>query len=92
MSKNSAKATSPSASASSTMRQRAPEKKATEEPARESRPYTEEQVAGVRKIIAAKKAGNLYGILGLEKNCAENLVKKAYRKVLLIPSEKYQNS
>ncbi len=46
----------------------------------ESRPYTSEQLAGIKKIKAAKARGDLYGVLGLERGCSESEVKKAYRK------------
>lgn len=42
-------------------------------------PYTPEHVAGIKKIRAKK--GDLYGILGLEKDCKDSEIKKAYRKV-----------
>jgi DnaJ family protein B protein 12 len=46
-----------------------------------SRPYTQEQVQGIKRILEKKKDGDLYGIFGLEKGCTENDIKKAYRKV-----------
>ena len=54
-----------------------------EEPAA-SRPFTQDQVQGIKKILSAKKSGDLYGVLGLEKGCNDNQVKKAYRKVFLV--------
>jgi hypothetical protein len=44
-------------------------------------PFTPEQTAVIKKIISKKESGDLYGILGLEKGCNDNEVKKAYRRV-----------
>ncbi|EGF77257.1 hypothetical protein BATDEDRAFT_14248 [Batrachochytrium dendrobatidis JAM81] len=48
-----------------------------------SRPFTDLQVKGIKKIRAFKTKGDLYGILGLEKDCSESDIKKAYRKLAL---------
>ncbi|KAJ3108965.1 DnaJ sub B member 14 [Phlyctochytrium planicorne] len=48
-----------------------------------ARPYTPEQVEGIKKIKAMKGKGDLYGVLGLEKGCEESEIKKAYRKLAL---------
>ncbi|KAI8609669.1 DnaJ domain-containing protein [Chytriomyces sp. MP71] len=48
-----------------------------------SLPFSDAQVAGIKRIRAMKAKGDLYGILGLEKGCAESDVKKAYRKLAL---------
>ncbi|OZJ05543.1 hypothetical protein BZG36_01677 [Bifiguratus adelaidae] len=45
------------------------------------REYTEEQVAAVKRIRAC--GSDYYKILGLEKTCTENEVRKAYRKLAL---------
>ncbi|KAJ3272996.1 DnaJ, sub C member 18 [Terramyces sp. JEL0728] len=61
-------------------RQRKAESTPKEEP---NRPFTPEQVEGIKKIKAHKAKGDLYGILGLEKGCSDNDIKKAYRKLAL---------
>ncbi|KAJ3331526.1 hypothetical protein HDU76_002941 [Blyttiomyces sp. JEL0837] len=48
-----------------------------------SRPFTQEQVDGIKRIKAVKAKGDLYGILGLEKGCSDADIKKAYRKLAL---------
>ncbi|KAJ3039556.1 hypothetical protein HDV00_012132 [Rhizophlyctis rosea] len=48
-----------------------------------SRPYTPDQVEGIKRIKACKTKGDLYAILGLEKGCTEVEIKKAYRKLAL---------
>jgi DnaJ family protein B protein 12 len=52
----------------------------SEEP---SRPYTQDQVKGIKRILDCKNKGDLYGIFGLEKSCTDNEIKKAYRKLAL---------
>ncbi|KAJ3332114.1 hypothetical protein HDU91_003174, partial [Kappamyces sp. JEL0680] len=44
------------------------------------RPFTPDQVKGIKSILDSKKKGDLYGIFGLEKSCSDNEIKKAYRK------------
>ncbi|KAJ3102198.1 hypothetical protein HDU96_009715 [Phlyctochytrium bullatum] len=46
-----------------------------------SRPYTPDQVEGIKRIKDMKAKGDLYGVLGLQKGCEESDIKKAYRKV-----------
>ncbi|KAJ3237019.1 hypothetical protein HDU78_004283 [Chytriomyces hyalinus] len=58
-------------------------KKANLEDAKPMLPYTQDQVAGIKRIKAMKAKGDLYGILGLEKSCSDGAVKKAYRKLAL---------
>nr|KAJ3414990.1 hypothetical protein HK105_001626 [Polyrhizophydium stewartii] len=41
-------------------------------------------VDGIKRILAVKAKGDLYGILGLQKGCAESDIKKAYRKQLAL--------
>ncbi|KAJ3203162.1 hypothetical protein HDU82_006802 [Entophlyctis luteolus] len=48
-----------------------------------SRPFTQDQVAGIKRIKAMKAKGDLYGILNLEKSCSDSDIKKAYRKLAL---------
>ncbi|KAJ3165215.1 hypothetical protein HDU88_004298 [Geranomyces variabilis] len=48
-----------------------------------ARPYTAEQVAGIKRIKAIKGKGDLYEILGLKKGCDDAAIKKAYRKLAL---------
>ncbi|KAJ3326272.1 hypothetical protein HDV06_000148 [Boothiomyces sp. JEL0866] len=62
------------------VRQRTTESTKKEEP---NRPFTPEQVEGIKKIKSFKAKGDLYGILGLEKGCSDNDIKKAYRKLAL---------
>lgn len=58
--------------------------KPTAEPKEEpARPFTPDQVTGIKRILEFKKKGDLYGIFGLEKNCSDNDIKKAYRKVFI---------
>lgn len=65
--------TSESASASASTQSPAP-----------SRPFTQEQVEGIKRIKAVKAKGDLYGILGLEKEgCTDADIKRAYRKLAL---------
>jgi hypothetical protein len=45
------------------------------------RPFTADQVKGIKQILASKQKGDLYGIFGLEKSCSDSELKKAYRKV-----------
>jgi DnaJ family protein B protein 12 len=47
-----------------------------------TRPFTPDQVKGIKRILEKKRSGDLYGIFGLEKGCSDNDIKKAYRKVL----------
>ncbi|KAJ3088039.1 hypothetical protein HK102_009712 [Quaeritorhiza haematococci] len=47
------------------------------------RPYTSEQVEGITRIKKCKAKGDLYAILGLEKDCGDSEIKKAYRKLAL---------
>ncbi|TPX64742.1 hypothetical protein SpCBS45565_g05631 [Spizellomyces sp. 'palustris'] len=56
---------------------------ANSEDAGPSRPFTPDQVEGIKRIKACKANGDLYAILGLEKGCAEIEIKKAYRKLAL---------
>ncbi|KAJ3011924.1 hypothetical protein HKX48_006570 [Thoreauomyces humboldtii] len=46
-----------------------------------TRPFTPDQVAGIRRIKACK--GDLYEVLGLERGCGDGEIKKAYRKLAL---------
>ncbi|KAJ1562838.1 HBS1-like protein [Cladochytrium tenue] len=48
-----------------------------------ARPFTPEQVDGIRRIREMKTKGDLYGVLGLQKGCSESDIKKAYRKLAL---------
>ncbi|KAJ3307123.1 DnaJ sub B member 14 [Kappamyces sp. JEL0829] len=48
------------------------------------RPFTPDQVKGIKSILDSKKKGDLYGIFGLEKSCSDNEIKKAYRKMALL--------
>ncbi|KAI9106152.1 hypothetical protein DFS34DRAFT_48845 [Phlyctochytrium arcticum] len=48
-----------------------------------SRPFTSEQVEGIKRIKVCKTKGDLYAILGLEKGCSDTEIKKAYRKLAL---------
>jgi hypothetical protein len=72
----------PSAKSAASERLRKPksEEKKEEEPTQ--RPYTSEQVQGIKKILEYKAKGDLYGVFGLEKGCSEVQIKKAYRKVV----------
>jgi DnaJ family protein B protein 12 len=56
---------------------------ASTEPEQPKRPYTPDQVEGIKRIKGCKAKGDLYAILGLEKGCSESDIKKAYRKVRL---------
>ncbi|KAI8909176.1 DnaJ domain-containing protein [Gorgonomyces haynaldii] len=58
-------------------------RKKEKEPEQPSRPFTDEQVEKIKHIVNLKKKGDLYGILGLEKDCSDNDIKKAYRKLAL---------
>ncbi|KAI8612672.1 hypothetical protein BC830DRAFT_1170877 [Chytriomyces sp. MP71] len=58
-------------------------KPALEKDSKPSLPFSDVQVTGIKRIRAMKAKGDLYGILGLEKGCAESDVKKAYRKLAL---------
>jgi DnaJ homolog subfamily B member 12 len=60
------------------------ETKKEDEEEKPSRPYTPDQVTGIKKILQAKKKGDLYAIFGLEKSCSDNDIKKAYRKMALL--------
>ena len=60
-------------------RKRSPSPKKKEE----TRPFTQEQVDGIKKIKRFKANGDLYSILGVTKGAQEIEIKKAYRKVLL---------
>ncbi|KAL3896984.1 MAG: hypothetical protein SGCHY_003727 [Lobulomycetales sp.] len=51
--------------------------------AADSRPFTPEQVSAIKRIKDAKASGNLYAVLGLEKDCSDSDVKRAYRKLAL---------
>eukprot|EP00842_Homolaphlyctis_polyrhiza_P003064 jgi/Hompol1/3759/HPOL_003353-RA len=53
------------------------------EPEESSRPFTSEQVEGIKRIKAVKAKGDLYGVLGLTKDCSDADIKKAYRKLAL---------
>ncbi|XP_010250079.1 PREDICTED: chaperone protein dnaJ 49-like [Nelumbo nucifera] len=64
-------------SASSSVRQRVPSSGSSSS---SSRSYTEEQISIVRQI---KKQKDYYQILGLEKGCSVEDVRKAYRKLSL---------
>ncbi|KAJ3046874.1 DnaJ sub B member 14, partial [Rhizophlyctis rosea] len=48
-----------------------------------SRPFTPDQIEGIKRIKACKAKGDLYAILGLEKGSTEAEIKKAYRKLAL---------
>ncbi|KAJ3186742.1 hypothetical protein HDU85_007562 [Gaertneriomyces sp. JEL0708] len=54
-----------------------------EESTSASRPYTPEQVEGIKRIKACKAKGDLYAVLGLEKGSTDVEIKKAYRKLAL---------
>ncbi|RKO99816.1 hypothetical protein CXG81DRAFT_13973 [Caulochytrium protostelioides] len=49
----------------------------------QSRPFTQDQVVGINRILAEKKKNNLYAILLIEKSATEGEIKKAYRKLAL---------
>ena len=51
----------------------------------DGREYTEEQARIVQQLLRAKEGGRgaHYRVLGLEQNCSENDIKKAYRKLSL---------
>ena len=51
----------------------------------DGREYTEEQTRIVKQVLRAKEGGrgSHYRVLGLEQNCSENDIKKAYRKLSL---------
>lgn len=51
-----------------------------------SRPFTQDQVKGIKQILDKKNKGDLYGILGLEKDCSNSDIKKSYRKVTIYRS------
>uniref|UniRef100_A0A1D1XTJ7 Chaperone protein dnaJ 49 n=2 Tax=Anthurium amnicola TaxID=1678845 RepID=A0A1D1XTJ7_9ARAE len=65
---------------SSTSSSSAAAPKARDSPDGSSREYTEEQVSVIRQI---KKQKDYYQILGLERNCTVEDVRKAYRKLSL---------
>ncbi|KAI8816154.1 uncharacterized protein EV422DRAFT_328380 [Fimicolochytrium jonesii] len=46
-----------------------------------SRPFTPDQVEGIKRIKACKAQGDLYAVLDLKKGCSDSDIKKAYRKV-----------
>ncbi|KAI9209334.1 uncharacterized protein BJ171DRAFT_486484 [Polychytrium aggregatum] len=48
-----------------------------------SRSFTKEQESGIRRIKETKSKGDLYGVLGLTKDCTDSEIKKAYRKLAL---------
>ena len=48
-----------------------------------TRPYTPEQQRAIKNILACHKKGDLYGILGLEKDASDIEIKKSYRKLAL---------
>ena len=50
--------------------------------AQNQRPYTAEQEAGAKKIIALAKKGH-YDVLGVSKNASDAEIKKSYRKLAL---------
>ncbi|KAJ3376444.1 hypothetical protein HDU92_000352, partial [Lobulomyces angularis] len=87
----SAKPSSANNSSSSNLHQRRTAKKSNEDlktndnsnAEKEARPYTAEQIEGIARIKKCKTEGNLYAVLGLEKSCSENEIKKAYRKLAL---------
>lgn len=51
----------------------------------DGREYTEEQARIVKQLLQAREGGRgaHYRVLGLEQNCTENDIKKAYRKISL---------
>ena len=49
---------------------------------RQTRDFTPEQAAAVKKIMACKETA-FYEMLAVEKTCSQDEVKKAYRKVCL---------
>ena len=54
-----------------------------EEEDKPARPFTAEQVEGIKRLSKFKQKGDLYGVLGLEKGCSDAEIKKAYRKLAL---------
>ncbi|KAJ3411722.1 ATP-dependent RNA helicase dbp6 [Chytridiales sp. JEL 0842] len=73
----------PEPSSSSSSNPRASSSSSSSKESEPSRPYTPEQVAGIKRIKACKAKGDLYAILGLEKGCSDSDIKKAYRKLAL---------
>lgn len=57
-----------------------PPKAKVTEPQRDSRPFTPEQAAEVKRINSQK---DLYSVLGLARNADENQIKKAYKKMAI---------
>lgn len=49
--------------------------------AKAERTYTNEQVKMIKEICSHREKGDLYSVLGLQRNCDASDVKKAYRKV-----------
>jgi hypothetical protein len=67
-----------------------PERKKQEESTEESsqKTYSKEQLDGIARIKKHKAKGDLYAILGLQKDCSPSDIKKAYRKVIRILTER----